>query len=88
MAAPFLRLHFSAREDEQIAIQECIGGTRSGQQEANCIAALLQVILEPTAQCLIDFSVLPAVPGQANGHPSALAARLHLVMSMGLSAKI
>ncbi|SLX14902.1 Uncharacterised protein [Klebsiella variicola] len=55
MAAPFLRLHFSAREDEQIAIQECIGGTRSGQQEANCIAALLQVIFEPTAQCLIDF---------------------------------
>ena len=55
LADPFLRLHFSACEDEQIAIQKSIGRARSGQQEANGVAALLQMILEPTTQCLIDF---------------------------------
>ena len=54
LAAPFLRLHLGAGQNQQVAVLEGVRRTGAGQQETDGIAALLQVILEPTAKTLIE----------------------------------
>lgn len=51
---PLLRLHFSTREDQQVSVLECVGRTCARHQEADGVAALLKMILEPPAEARIE----------------------------------
>ena len=74
LAAPFLRLHLGTREDQQVAILEGIGRAGSRQQEADGVAALLQMIFDPAAQALVD--VVRFLRQHQNGQAVVPALRL------------